>query len=135
MSYYAFLDKNNTVIEVIAGVDENELIEGKAPEIWYGQFKNLRCLRTSFNSYSNIHSGDGEPFRKNYAGIGFSYNEELDAFVPPKPFNSWLLDEETCLWKAPVEYPADDKAYVWDEAEQGWVLDSSVSGSEVLDSE
>lgn len=111
MAHYAFLDQNNIVTEVIAGIDETELIEGEAPEVWYGNFRGQRCVRTSYNG--NI--------RKNYAGIGYVYDEERDAFVPPKPYNSWILDEETCLWKAPVDYPNDGELYVWNEYSVAWV--------------
>ena len=88
MAHYAFLDKNNTVTEVIVGIDETELIEGLDPETWYGNFRNQRCVRTSYNG--NI--------RKHYAGIGYSYREDLDAFVPPKCHDEADLDESTCLW-------------------------------------
>lgn len=91
MAHYAFLDENNVVTEVITGVDENELLEGKKPEVWYGEFRGQRCVRTSYNA--NI--------RKNYAGIGFTYSEELDAFIPPKPSEDCVLDEETCTWVCP----------------------------------
>ena len=111
MAHYAFLDDNNIVTEVIVGIDETELIEGEAPDVWYGKFKSQTCVRTSYNG--NI--------RKNYAGIGYIYDEERDAFIPPKPFASWLLDEDTCQWEPPVAYPTDDKLYTWDEAEQDWV--------------
>jgi hypothetical protein len=112
MAHYAFLDDNNIVTEVIVGIDETELIEGEAPDVWYGKFRSQTCVRTSYNA--NI--------RKNYAGIGYTYDEERDAFIPPKPFASWLLDEDTCQWKAPVPYPTDGTTlYVWDEAEQDWV--------------
>jgi hypothetical protein len=111
MAHYAFLDDNNIVTEVIVGIDETELIEGEAPDVWYGKFRSQTCVRTSYNG--NI--------RKNYAGIGYTYDEERDAFIPPKPFASWLLDEDTCQWEAPVAYPTDGKLYIWDEAEQDWV--------------
>lgn len=88
MAHYAFIDDSNLVVEVIVGIDENQLIEGKTPEIWYGEFRNLRCLRTSYNG----------KIRKNYAGIGFSYDENRDAFIPPKPDNAVGFDEEHCLW-------------------------------------
>ena len=88
MAHYAFLDENNIVTEVIAGIDETELIEGKDPEIWYSEFRGQRCVRTSYNA--NI--------RKNYAGIGFTYNETLDAFIAPKPEGEWELDTETATW-------------------------------------
>jgi len=112
MAHYAFLDENNIVTEVITGIDETEMIEGKSPEIWYGEFRGQTCVRTSYNG--NI--------RKNYAGIGYTYDAARDAFIPPKPFASWLLDEATCQWEAPVAYPTDGKFYTWDEANQDWVL-------------
>jgi hypothetical protein len=112
MAHYAFLDENNIVTEVIVGIDETELIEGKDPEVWYGEFRNQTCKRTSYNG--NI--------RKNYAGIGFSYNEDLDAFVPPKPFESWVLNEETALWDAPVAYPEGEGNYTWNEENTEWTL-------------
>lgn len=113
MAHYAFLDANNIVTEVIVGVDENELIEGKTPEVWYGEFRGQRCLRTSYNA--NI--------RKNYAGIGFSYDDDRDAFIPPKPFPSWVLDEDTCQWEAPVPYPGEEtNIYQWNEKNQTWDL-------------
>lgn len=111
MAHYAFIDESNVVTEVIVGVHENEVIEGLSPEEWYGQFRGQRCVRTSYNA----------SIRKNYAGIGFSYDEELDAFIPPKPFASWILDEETCHWEAPVPYPQDELIYEWDEESISWV--------------
>jgi hypothetical protein len=109
MAHYAFLDNNNIVTEVIVGTDETELIEGKDPETWYGEFRGQVCKRTSYNS--NI--------RKNYAGIGFTYNFDLDAFIPPKPYNSWILDEDTASWSAPLEKPVGN--YNWDEETLGWL--------------
>lgn len=114
MAHYAFLDKDNIVTEVITGIDETELIKGLDPETWYGNFRNQACKRTSYNG--NI--------RKNYAGIGYTYDAERDAFIPPKPFNSWLLDEETCLWEPPVPCPSDGSSYYWNEAATEWELAS-----------
>ena len=110
MAHYAFLDENNVVTEVIVGIDETELIEGLTPEVWYGNFRGQVCKRTSYNN--NI--------RKQYAGIGFTYNETADVFIKPQPFPSWLLDENYD-WQAPIDYPADGKRYSWDEANQVWV--------------
>jgi hypothetical protein len=110
MAHYAFLDEDNVVTEVITGIDETELIEGLDTETWYGNFRNQVCKRTSYNNN----------YRKNYAGIGYTYDEERDAFIPPKPFNSWILNEETCLWEAPVAYPDDDKSYIWNEDTVSW---------------
>jgi hypothetical protein len=117
MAHYAFLDENNVVTEVIVGIDETELIEGKDPETWYGEFRGQVCKRTSYNN--NI--------RKNYAGIGYTYNEELDAFVPLKPYNSWILNEDSALWEPPVAYPEDGNSYSWDEDTVSWVENSSSS--------
>lgn len=111
MAHYAFLDENNIVTEVIVGIDETELIEGLNPEIWYGNFRGQTCKRTSYNG--NI--------RKNYAGIGYTYDAERDAFIPPKPFESWTLDEATCHWEAPVAKPDNDKMYTWDEQSLSWI--------------
>lgn len=88
MAHYAFLDHDNIVTEVITGIDETELIEELSPEIWYGQLKNQRCVRTSYNG----------KIRKNYAGIGFTYDDQLDAFIAPKPHNAIGFDESTCQW-------------------------------------
>jgi hypothetical protein len=109
MAHYAFLDENNIVTEVIVGIDETEMIEGKDPETWYGEFRGQVCKRTSYNG--NI--------RKNYAGIGYSYDASLDAFIPPKPFDSWLVDNATAQWQAPVEKPEGN--YTWDEDSVSWL--------------
>ena len=110
MAHYAFLDENNTVTEVIVGIDETELIEGKSPEEWYSNFRGQKCVRTSYNG--NI--------RKNYASINFTYDEELDAFIPPKPYNSWILNEETCQWVAPIAKPNTEGTWLWDEETEQW---------------
>jgi hypothetical protein len=110
MAHYAFLDDKNFVTEVIVGIDETELIEGKSPEDWYSEFRGQRCVRTSYNA----------SIRKNYAGIGFSYNEELDAFIPPKPFASWILNEQIAQWEAPIDYPGDGIVYSWNEELLDW---------------
>jgi hypothetical protein len=110
MAHYAFLDESNIVTEVIVGIDETELIEGKDPETWYEEFRGQVCKRTSYNG--NI--------RKNYAGLGFYFDEGRDAFIPPKPYPSWLLNEDTCQWEAPIPYPDDDLIYQWDEEQGDW---------------
>jgi hypothetical protein len=97
MAHYAFLDENNIVTEVIVGIDETELIEGLDPETWYGNFRGQKCVRTSYNG--NI--------RKNYAGIGFIYDETRDAFVEPNPeIDGYVLNEETLRWDYVV--PAEE---------------------------
>ena len=112
MAHYAFLDENNIVTEVITGIDETELIEGLETETWYGNFRGQVCKRTSYNS--NI--------RKNYAGVGFTFDETLDAFIAPRPFTSWELNNETCQWQAPVSRPDDGSDYTWNEEELDWEL-------------
>lgn len=93
MAHYAFLNNDNIVTEVIVGIDETQLIEGKDPETWYGEFRGQRCVRTSYNG--NI--------RKNYAGIGFTYDENIDAFVPPKCHDEAILNTDTALWNCANE--------------------------------
>lgn len=78
-------------------------------------------IQTSYNTHGGIHSSGGTPLRKNYAGIGFTYDRELDAFIPPKPYASWVLNEETCLWEAPVPHPSDGQMHVWNEDTGAWV--------------
>jgi hypothetical protein len=119
MAHYAFLDENNIVTEVIVGKNEGE--DGIDWEEQYGAFRGQICKRTSFNTLGGIHMAGGTPFRKNYAGIGYSYNSQRDAFIAPKPFASWLLDENTCLWNAPEPYPNDGKRHLWDEATTAWI--------------
>jgi len=111
MAHYAFLDEDNIVTEVITGKDETETIEGLEPEVWYGNYRKQVCKRTSYNNN----------YRKNFAGIGYKYDEELDAFVAPKPFGSWTLNEETATWEAPTPYPTDGNIYQWVEVLQQWV--------------
>jgi hypothetical protein len=114
MAHYAFLDQNNIVTQVIVGRDEWEVVEGISDwEAYYGNLHGQRCVRTSYNG--NI--------RKNYAGIGFTYDEERDAFIAPKPFQSWILNETTCQWEAPIPYPGDSTNwYRWDEEVGKWIL-------------
>ncbi len=78
-------------------------------------------IQTSYNTQGGIHKLGGTPLRKNYAGIGYTYDRTLDAFIPPKPYPSWLLNEDTCLWEAPVAHPDDGKVYRWDEPTTAWV--------------
>ena len=110
MAHYAFLDENNIVTEVITGIDETEMIEGLDPETWYGNFRSQVCKRTSYNN--NI--------RKQYAGIGYIYDESADQFVAPQPYPSWRLDG-TNDWQAPTPMPDDEKIYAWKESSLAWV--------------
>lgn len=119
MAHYAFLDKNNIITEVIVGKDENE--DGVDWEVFYGNFRNQTCKRTSYNTHGGVHTFGGVPFRKNYAGLGYTYDATRDAFIPPNSYQSWLLNEDTCLWEPPVPYPTDGKRYNWNEETQSWV--------------
>jgi hypothetical protein len=114
MAHFAKLDENNTVLEV--NVVANAALDASNEEAsgiafltdWSGGYTNWK--QTSYNGN----------FRKNYAGIGYTYDEVRDAFIPPKPFNSWALNEGTCQWQAPVAMPTDGKPYAWNEADQKW---------------
>ena len=119
MAHYAFLDESNIVTEVIVGKNEGE--EGTDWEVHYGNFRGQTCKRTSYNTIAGIHNGGGVPFRKNYAGIGYTYDIGRDAFIPQQPYPSWLLDEATCQWQAPVLMPSGDGLYRWDETAGKWV--------------
>lgn len=120
MAHYAFLDANNIVTEVIVGKNEGE--GGIDWEQYYGEFRDQGCKRTSYNTYGGIHNSGGTPYRKNYAGIGYSYDATRDAFIPPKPYASWILDETTCLWNAPTPMPTDTtKTYAWNEETLTWI--------------
>ena len=114
MAHYARIE-NGIVQEVI--VASQETIDS-----WL--FGNpVNWIQTSYNTYGNQHALGGTPLRKNYAGTGFTYNSELDAFIPPCPCLGWLLNEETCLWEPPIPKPEDDKFYIWDETLQNWTTE------------
>jgi hypothetical protein len=110
MAHWAELDKNNKVLRVTVG--DNNDTNGDEGYSWLIENLGGRWLKTSYNA----------SIRKHFAGVGFTYDDGLDAFIPPKPFESWLLDEETCQWQAPVPYPKDDLAYYWDESSTNWEL-------------
>ena len=121
MAHYAFLDDNGIVTGVIVGRDENDLPDWITSwEAYYGNRHGQTCLRTSYNTYAGQHSLGGTPFRGNYAGIGYRYDDTLDAFIPPQPFPSWTLDESTFQWVAPVPYPDDGELYLWDDNLLNW---------------
>ncbi len=125
MAHFAKLGVGNKVLTVVvvhndvatteqAGVDFLNKTYG-TNDIW---------KQTSYNTFGGVHRYGGTPFRKNYAGIGFKYNESLDAFIPPQDFPSWILNEETCLWEAPVPKPDDGQKYDWNESTQQWDVDN-----------
>jgi hypothetical protein len=104
MAHYAFLDENNIVTQVIVGRNENEIVDGVSDwEQHYEEVVGQKCKRTSYNTWGNEHKLGGIPYRKNYAGIGFTYDEVRDAFIPPKPENGegWILNPDTCKWELP----------------------------------
>jgi len=115
MAHFAQLDENNIVVQVIVGVDEPH--DGEAI---YFQTTGKVWKKTSYNTVGGVHSLGGTPFRKNYAGIGFTYDAQRDAFIAPQPFPSWVLDEQACQWNPPIQYPSDDKRYQWDEQTTSW---------------
>jgi len=122
MAHYAFLDEQNIVTQVIVGRDEDDLSDGIASwEDYYGNRHGQTCKRTSYNTLGNQHLLGGTPFRGNYAGIGMTYDEDRDAFISPQPFPSWVLNEATFQWAAPVPYPNDGTPYDWDEDTVSWV--------------
>jgi hypothetical protein len=134
MAHYAYIDETNTVHSVIVGPDEGNEPDGV--ESWEAYFTAKgkgQSLQTSYNTRGGVHYDPetGEPsedqtkaLRFNYAGIGFTYDEERDAFIPPKPFESWVLDEDTCWWKAPLPYPDGGGDYTWNEETGSWDLSS-----------
>jgi hypothetical protein len=117
MAHYAFIDENYIVTEVIVGKDESNFDW----ERHYGDIRGQLCKRTSYNTIGGVHTTGGMPFRKNYAGVGFTYDPVLDAFISPKPYASWTLNETSCLWEAPVAHPSDGNLYSWDEETTSWV--------------
>lgn len=120
MAHYAFLDDNNIVVDVIVGRDEDDLAEGVTSwEEYYGAFRGMRCLQTSYNTVANQHTLGGTPLRGNYAGIGYSYVEDLDIFIAPQPYDDWVLDAESASWVAPIPQPGPD--YGWDAEAGSWI--------------
>lgn len=133
MAHYAFIDDNNIVVEVIVGKDENE--DGINWESKYAQIRSMKCKRYSYNTRGGIHydpitkqpsENQSKAFRKNAAAIGYSYNDIRDAFIPPKPYSSFIFNEDTCTWEAPIQLPDDvgqgdpPKVYFWDEIMKNW---------------
>jgi len=130
MAHYTFLDDNYIVTEVIVGKDETNFDWEQYYSIKRGQL----CKRTSYNTKGGIYynpmtnlpdDDQSKAFRKNYAGLGFTYDPIRDAFIAPKPYPSWILNEETCIWEAPVSYPNDGQLYSWDETTKSWVLSTN----------
>ena len=132
MAHYAYIDDNNLVTSVIVGPDEGSEPEGvESWEQYFSAKGKGQALRTSYNTRGGVHYNPetGEPsedqpqaLRCNYAGIGFTYDEGRDAFIPPKPFESWVLDEGTCLWQAPTPMPESEHGVMWDEDVTDWFV-------------
>mgnify|MGYP003624510650 FL=1 len=126
MAHFAKINTDNIVVDVVVVKDSEILIDGSENEQKGIDFlnslfnTNYNWKKTSYNTYSGVHINDGTPFRKNFAGIGFTYDSGRDAFISPKPFNSWSLNETTCQWEAPVAYPDDNKKYRWNEDTTSW---------------
>ena len=110
-----FAKVNNGIVEqvIVAEPEFFDTFVDSSPGQW---------IQTSYNTRGGVHLLGGTPLRKNYAGIGFTYDATKDAFIPPKPYASWTLNEDSCLWEAPVAYPDDGEDYVWDEPTTAWVL-------------
>ena len=109
-----FAKVNNGIVEqvIVAEPEFFDTFVDSSPGTW---------IQTSYNTYGGIHKLGGTPLRKNYAGIGYTYDAQKDAFIPPKPYASWTLNEDTCLWEPPTPHPNDDKLYTWNESTTSWV--------------
>ena len=123
MAHFAKLGIGNK-IERVEVVHNNVATTEQAGVDFLNNLYNTRDVwkQTSYNTYGGQHRLGGTPFRKNYAGIGFKYDQTRDAFIEPKPYDSWTLNEKTCLWEAPVAYPDDGKIYIWNETTTSWDL-------------
>jgi len=112
------LSVNNEVLKDSNGVEKEDIgIDFLTKLTGYPVWK-----QTSYNTHGGVHDNGGTPLRKNHAGIGYTYDEDRDAFISPKPFKSWVLNEDTCLWESPIPYPQDNNRYNWNEQNQSWDL-------------
>ena len=112
MGHYAKVTDGKVTQVIVAEAEFFDTFVDSSPGEW---------IQTSYNTHGGEHTLGGTPLRKNYAGIGYTYDRTKDAFIPPQPFASWTLDEQTCLWESPTPYPTDDKVYHWDETTTSWV--------------
>ena len=112
MSHYAKVLNGIVQQVIVAEAEFFQTFVDTSPGEW---------IQTSYNTYGGQHKNGGTPLRKNYAGVGYTYDHTKDAFIPPKPFASWTLNEDTCLWDAPTSMPTDGKFYEWDESTKSWV--------------
>jgi hypothetical protein len=126
MASFAKIGLNNKVIEVLSVVNEvlhdSNGVEQESIGIDFLTKLTGWAIwkQTSYNTHGGIHNNGGTPFRKNHAGVGYTYDEDRNAFIPPKPFNSWILNETTCLWNSPISYPTDGQLYTWNESTLTW---------------
>ena len=128
MASFAKIGLNNKVIEVLSVV--NEVLHdsnGVEQEVIGIDFLTKLTgypvwKQTSYNTHGGVHNNNGTPLRKNHAGIGYTYDEDRDAFIPPKPFKSWILNEQNCIWESPIPYPQDGNKYSWNEQTLSWDL-------------
>ena len=119
MAHFAEIDESNIVVRVLVVPDAQE---GRGQEYLADDLGlGGTWKKTSYNTQGGVHALGGTPYRKNYAGIGYTFDAEKDAFIAPKPYASWVLDEATCNWEAPVAMPTDDKMYRWDEETTNWI--------------
>lgn len=123
MANFAKLGTGNIIERVEVVSNDIATTEQAGVEFLQNLYKDRAVWKqTSYNTRGGVHLTGGTPFRKNYAGIGYKYDTSRDAFIPAKPFNSWTLNETTCLWEAPVQYPTDGQNYIWNETNQTWDL-------------
>ncbi len=111
MAHYAKVVDGKVTQVIVAEADFFDTFVDSSPGAW---------IQTSYNTHGGVHKNGGTPLRKNYAGIGYTYDAAKDAFIPPQPYASWTLDDASCLWNAPVAMPTDGKPYTWDEATTSW---------------
>ena len=139
MAHWAEIDENNIVLRVTVG--NNEDPNGDEGYQWLLDNLGGRWIKASYNTFRGIHLEGGTPFRKNYPGVGYYYNEELDAFIPPKPFPSWVLNEEKGDWESPISYPGEvpedprlaNVEFIWDEDTKSWIHQSEVDLSKLTE--
>lgn len=112
MGHFAKVRDGIVVQVIVASPEFFDVFVDDSPGEW---------IQTSYNTRGGVHMLGGTPLRKNFAGIGYTYDRTLDAFIPPKPFPSWVLNEDTCLWEAPIPYPQDDERYIWSEDAHNWL--------------
>ena len=129
MAHFAKLDENNIVTEVVVVHNDVATSESAGATFLNNMYGTSDTWKqTSYNTFGNQHKLGGTPFRKNFAGVGFTYDASNDAFIAPKPYNSWTLNNTTYLWEAPITRPDDGQPYVWDETlyqsdnSKGWVV-------------